>query len=171
MWEQVDDILDEVREQLQFRNVKSAEKLREAFEQGDVDGSGELDTLELEECLNHAGVFLDKRKLNALVRALDRSGDKRIQYREFMHAFLVRWSRAAACLVRGISRSPRHSGRSKEGGRRSSRRPGARSRVVRRWRGRESCPPPSPPPPSLGSAWGTRRRNSHGRSSVGTLSR
>lgn len=96
MWEQVDDVLDEVREQLQFRNVKSAEKLRQAFEHGDVDGSGALDTLELEECLSHAGVFMEKRKLNLLVRALDCNGDKRVQYEEFMQAFLVCWPRAAA---------------------------------------------------------------------------
>lgn len=95
-WETVEDVLDEVREQLQTRGARSAQKLREAFQMADMDGSGDLGPLEFDECLNHVGVFLGTPQLSMLIRAVDKSGDKRVQYREFMEAFLVRgWSPAA----------------------------------------------------------------------------
>ena len=62
------------------------EELREAFDLFDKDGSGQMDTAELGDCLKSLGVELDETALNALAAQMDTSGDGIIDFEEFKEA-------------------------------------------------------------------------------------
>jgi len=58
-------------------------KMKEAFAQFDVDGSGTIDKFELHELMKRMGITLSSSELNTMMREADRDGNGEIDFNEF----------------------------------------------------------------------------------------
>jgi len=67
-------------------NLKDSRKLKEAFLTFDSDGSGKIQTTELEQLLSSVGVFLSKEQLELLIDSIDMDSDGEMDYKEFSAA-------------------------------------------------------------------------------------
>jgi len=58
-------------------------KMKEAFSQFDVDGSGTIDKFELHELMKRMGIILSSSELDTMMREADRDGNGEIDFNEF----------------------------------------------------------------------------------------
>ena len=65
----------------------SQDELRAAFRQFDQDGSGYIQIRELDSIMQRMGRRYDTHQLEAMVKSLDRSGDGKIGFDEFVQLF------------------------------------------------------------------------------------
>lgn len=65
----------------------SQEELRLAFRQFDRDGSGYIQARELEDIMQQMGRRFNKQEVEAMVNSLDKSGDGKISFDEFVVLF------------------------------------------------------------------------------------
>lgn len=65
----------------------SQDELRVAFRQFDRDGSGYIQTRELEEIMQQMGRRFNKEEVDAMINSLDKSGDGKISFDEFVILF------------------------------------------------------------------------------------
>jgi len=70
-----------------FFKKYSENELRIAFRQFDQDGSGYIQTNELENIMNKMGRHCTKSQIDTMVNALDTSGDGKISFEEFIKLF------------------------------------------------------------------------------------
>ncbi|CAF3774664.1 unnamed protein product [Rotaria socialis] len=65
----------------------SEDELRAAFRQFDADGSGYIQSSELENIMQKMGRHFTKEQIDVMVKALDTSGDGKIGFNEFVQLF------------------------------------------------------------------------------------
>jgi Ca2+-binding EF-hand superfamily protein len=82
----LDAILVRIREKIQGRGAIGIQGLGRLFRIADDDGSREIDLKnEFPKLMGDIGVLLNKTELSELARMLDRNGDGRISYEEFIY--------------------------------------------------------------------------------------
>ncbi|KAK7496325.1 hypothetical protein BaRGS_00012490 [Batillaria attramentaria] len=69
--------------------AKKEAKLRRAFQQMDMDGDGMLSEKELMDGLKHAGYHLTREQAKKLVSDLDKDGNGKISFEEFICMFQI----------------------------------------------------------------------------------
>jgi Ca2+-binding EF-hand superfamily protein len=67
-------------------NPKEIEKLRKEFEKVDTDNSGTIEANELKTAIKNANVDISDQEIDHILNELDYSGDKTINYTEFLAA-------------------------------------------------------------------------------------
>ena len=70
-----------------FFKKYSDDELHVAFRQFDQDGSGYIQVDELENIMRKMGRRFNRSQINAMVKALDTSGDGQISFDEFVQLF------------------------------------------------------------------------------------
>jgi calmodulin len=70
-----------------YFKTHTQDELRSAFRQFDQDGSGYIQADELENIMYKMGKRYSKAEINAMVKALDTSGDGKISFEEFAKIF------------------------------------------------------------------------------------
>ena len=70
-----------------FFKKYSEDELRVAFRQLDQDGSGYIQADELADIMHKMGRRHDKSQIDAIVRSVDTSGDRKISFDEFVKLF------------------------------------------------------------------------------------
>lgn len=70
-----------------FFKTYSQDELRTAFRQFDQDGSGYIQANELESIMQKMGRRFNKDEVDAMVSSLDKSGDGKIGFDEFITLF------------------------------------------------------------------------------------
>jgi calmodulin len=70
-----------------FFKKYSQDELRAAFRQFDQDGSGYIQADELENIMHKMGRRFNKTQIDAMVQSLDKSGDGKISFDEFVQLF------------------------------------------------------------------------------------
>lgn len=82
--EQVESIMESVREQLFAKGSKGLSAVARTFKQADFNGNKKLDQEEFEEAMSFCSVFLKKREISLLFKVFDRDGDGNINYEELL---------------------------------------------------------------------------------------
>ena len=70
-----------------FFKKHTQEELRVAFDQFDQDGSGYIQTSELETIMATMGRRYDRETIECMVHSMDKSGDGKIGFEEFCQLF------------------------------------------------------------------------------------
>lgn len=70
-----------------FFKKYSRDELHVAFRKFDQDGSGYIQANELENIMHKMGRRVNKSEIDAMVKALDTSGDGKISFDEFVQLF------------------------------------------------------------------------------------
>lgn len=70
-----------------FFKKYSQDELRDAFSQFDQDGSGYIQAEELEQIMKKLGRPVSRTQIESMISALDRSGDGKIGFEEFVQLF------------------------------------------------------------------------------------
>ena len=70
-----------------FFRKYSEDDIRLAFRQFDHDNSGYIQAKELEIVLQRMGRHLNKSEIEAMIKALDTTGDGKISFEEFLQLF------------------------------------------------------------------------------------
>lgn len=70
-----------------FFRKYTEDEIRLAFRQFDQDNSGYIQAKELETVLQRMGRRLNKSEIDAMVKALDTTGDGKISFEEFLQLF------------------------------------------------------------------------------------
>ena len=70
-----------------FFKTHTQDELRAAFDQFDQDGSGYIQTSELESIMAKMGRRYSREEIDCIVQSLDKSGDSKIGFDEFCRLF------------------------------------------------------------------------------------
>jgi hypothetical protein len=80
----VETIRKRIEDSIGSSGRASTRRLREAFEECDADGSGDIDGAELKKAMKFLQVDLSKDEVRDIFTKFDESGNGRLNYREFM---------------------------------------------------------------------------------------
>jgi len=98
--EQIESVMESVREQLFAKGSKGLSKVARTFKQADFNGNKKLDQEEFEEAMSFCGVFLKKREISLLFKVFDRDGDGNINYDEMLRTLAPALSDARKSIVK-----------------------------------------------------------------------